>query len=188
MIVKDTAVIEVSNLVDHMVVYTIDEDHIRREFAPGEMKKIRAGELRKLYFTPGGDTLLQNFISVKNPDLAAEFGVSEDTVEYNWTIKDVDRALLVEPIEVLLDALDFGPEGIKETIVDRAVMLKINSMDKRQAILDKTGQDITEKIKSKEMVEPAKKTEASTQSRRTVSKPAEKPVRRVSSSTNESVE
>lgn len=166
MTVKDNTIVEVHNLVDHMVVYKIDEDHIRREFAPGETKKIPAKELRKLYYTSGGDTLLKDFISVKNAELASEFGVSADTIEYNWTIQDIDKALVTDPIEVLLDALDFAPEGIKETIVDRAVALKINNMDKRQAILDKTGQDITHKIDFKEAVEPKQQKADTTKERR----------------------
>lgn len=153
MSVSDDAIIEVRNLVDYMVVYRIDEDHIRREFAPGEVKKVTAIELRKLYYTPGGGDLLKNFLSVRNAELASEFGVSSDTIEYNWTVSDIDKTLLVEPIEVLLDALDFAPDGIKETIVDRAVALKINNMDKRKAILEKTGQDITQKIDFKEALE-----------------------------------
>ena len=166
MTVKDNAAIEVYNLTDHMVVYKIDEDHIRREFSPGETKKIMAKELRKLYYTPGGDILLQDFVSVKNPELASEFGVGSDIIEYKWTVEDIDKALLADPIEVLLDALDFAPEGIKEAIVDRAVALKINNMDKRQAILDKTGQDITHKIQFKEAVEPKQQKEDLVKKRR----------------------
>lgn len=167
--VRDDATIEVRNLVDYMVVYKIDEDHIRREFSPGEVKKVKAGELRKLYYTSGGGDLLKNFLSVKNAELASEFGVSSDTIEYNWTVSDIDKALLTEPIEVLLDALDFAPDGIKETIVDRAVVLKINNMDKRKAILEKTGQDITQKINFKEALEEQDVKQKSIQKERRVS-------------------
>jgi hypothetical protein len=40
------------------VGYTIPEDGIRREFAPGESKKIRYSELEKLSFQSGGVALM----------------------------------------------------------------------------------------------------------------------------------
>ena len=85
----------------------------------------------------------------KNKNLAREFGVSDETVEYNWTEQDVINALTTEPIDVLLDALDFGPEGIVQQLQTKAVELEIPDMDKREAIMKKTGFDISKMIKNK---------------------------------------
>lgn len=46
-------------------------------------------------------------------------------------------------INVLKDALDFAPLGIVETIIDRAVALRIPDNNKREAIHEMTKRDIT---------------------------------------------
>lgn len=153
MSVADDTLVNVRNLVGHTVGYKIEEDNIRRIFQPYEEKKIKAGELRKLNYQYGGNVLLKNYLSVENSELSLEFGVSPDTIEYNWTKEDVDRVLTTEPIEVLLDALDFGPDGIKNMIVNRAVDLEINDMAKREAIFNSTGFDVNNQIKFKDAVE-----------------------------------
>lgn len=168
MTVADSVMVKVQNLVGHTVGYKIEEDNVRRVFQPYEIKTIKAGELRKLNYRYGGNVLLTNYLSVKNAELAQEFGVSEETVEYNWTEEDVDRVLKEEPIEVLLDALDFGPDGIKNMIVNRAVDLEINDMSKREAIFEKTGFDINNQIKFKQAVEAEEEQPEKTQSRRRV--------------------
>ena len=45
---KQDTLYDVKNRSASMVVYKIPEDGIRREFAPGESKKIKFGELEKL--------------------------------------------------------------------------------------------------------------------------------------------
>jgi hypothetical protein len=51
--------------------------------------------------------------------------------------------LLEGTLDELLDALDFGPTGIKELIVSRAVALDLPDVHKREAIQEKTGANIT---------------------------------------------
>lgn len=81
----DEQYIQVQNLTGGTVVYTIPEDNIRRVFAAHEVKKITPGELRKVFYQPGGEVLLQNFLSVKNKELALEFGVSQDSFEHEYS-------------------------------------------------------------------------------------------------------
>ena len=81
----DEQYIQVQNLTGGTVVYTIPEDNIRRVFAAYEVKKITPGELRKVFYQPGGEVLLQNFLSIKNKELALEFGVSQDSFEHEYT-------------------------------------------------------------------------------------------------------
>ena len=47
------------------VVYRIPEDGIRREFAPGEVKKIAAAELEKLSYQPGGREIMTQFLQLQ---------------------------------------------------------------------------------------------------------------------------
>lgn len=151
--VKDEDLVQVQNLVDHTVVFKDEDTHRRIVFNAYEPKKLTAGILRRLYYSHGGEILLRNYLSVKNAELAKEFGVSEDTIEYNWTQKDVDAVLTTGSLDELKDALDFGPDGIKDLIVDRAIALRIDNVSKRQAIKEKTGSDITTMIDLKDKVE-----------------------------------
>ena len=155
MTITDEKLVPVRNLVDHTVVFCDDETHQRIAFNPFEIKKLKAGLLRKLNYSYGGNVLLQDYLSVRNKELAKEFGVSDDTIEYNWTEKDVEELLLYGEEDALLDALDFGPQGIVDLIVDKATELKINDVSKRHIISDKTGVDINARIQNKEKLEKA---------------------------------
>ena len=83
-----------------------------------------------------------------NPEvfINPSYMTSHTCVFYTWTAKDVDKCLLYGSLDELLDALDYGPEGIKDTLAQRAVELKINDVSKRKAIQEKTGKNITSMI------------------------------------------
>lgn len=149
MTVADNKKIKVQNLVNYQVGYRIPEMNIRRIFSGSEVKDIAAKELRALFYQKGGQELLVNYLSVKDAELAKEFGVGEDVIEheYNWTQDDVDHVLTSGTNEVLLDALDFAPEGIKDMIVNRAIDLRIPDMNKRDIIEEKTGHNVDAMIK-----------------------------------------
>ena len=159
MSVADKTLVEVQNLTDHTVVYK-SFDGIRRVFLGQQKKKIRAEELRQLNYSRGGSRLLREFLSVKNKALAEEFNVSSDSFEheYNWTAQDVDDMLLSGSEDALKDALDFAPEGIIDLIVQRTVELKLNDVNKRQIISDKTGKDVNNMILQITEFEKANKT------------------------------
>ena len=144
----DEKYIQVQNLSSGIVVYTIPEDNIRRVFRAHETKKISAEELRKLYYQSGGATLIQHFLSVKDRNLALEFGVSADSFdhEYSWTPKDVENLLTDGSLDTLHDALDFAPEGIIDLIIDRAIALQIPDVNKRELIQRCTGKNISQMI------------------------------------------
>lgn len=166
--------VQVQNLADHEVGFTDNNAGISRRivFAPQAILEIEVDMLERLNFTYGGKVLLRDFLSIKDKDLAMKFGVDEDTFEneYNWTTEDVDNVLQNEPLERLLDALDFGPEGILDLIVSRAVALPINDISKMKAISDKTGKQIELMIKNKQRYEDSVSTgeEVETTSRRRV--------------------
>lgn len=146
--VNNDELIKVRNFTGQRIAYLIPERSIRRDFAPFERKEITAGELRELWFKSGGKILLQNYLGVDNRELAREFGVSKDqfTHEYSWTKKDIDRVLQTGSEDELADALDYAPLGITETLVNRAVELRISDMNKRKLIKEMTGKDVTKMI------------------------------------------
>lgn len=150
---QDKDVVEVRNLVDHMVVYKIDELNRRVVFNPFETKKVQVDELRRLNYQHGGRILLHNYLCIKDQELRQEFGVDPSMIEYDWTLRDVDAALTSRPMDELMDALEFGPDGIKELLIDRAVQLRIPDTNRRKAIQDITGVDINNMIQLKEQLE-----------------------------------
>lgn len=153
----DAKYVQVQNLSSGSVVYSIPEDHVRRVFSSGETKNVTANELRKLYFQPGGASLIHDFLSVKDKDLALELGVSEDSFdhEYGWTVQDVQDVLLNGSLDTLHDALDFAPEGIVDLIVDKAIELRIPDVNKRELIQSVTGKNINSMIATQIALEEA---------------------------------
>ncbi len=150
---QDKDLVEVRNLVDHMVVYKIDELNRRVVFNPFETKKVPVDELRRLNYQHGGRILLHNYLCIKDQELRQEFGVDPSMIEYDWTLRDIDAALTSRSMDELMDALEFGPDGIKELLIDRAVQLRIPDTNRRKAIQDITGVDINNMIQLKEQLE-----------------------------------
>lgn len=173
--VLDSTLIDVRNLYDSSVSYKIPEDHRRVVFRPNETKKIPAGELRKLYFKPGGDILLTHYLNVDSKDLRAEFNIPEGVPEYEWTLKDVERVLKTGSIDELKDALEFGPEAIRDAIVSYAIDNRISDNNKRKAIEEITGIDVDQAIRLHEEADAAlgvEKTEPEVKTRRVNATPA----------------
>ena len=178
--VKDTDIIAVRNFTDQRGVYTIPEKNIRRDFSGFETKQVQAGELRELWFKSGGAKLLQDYLGVNNKELAKEFGITNDlfTHEYSWTNEDIDRVLTSGSEDELADALDYAPRGIVETIIDRAVALRIPNMNKRKLIKEMTDKDINKKIGYAELLATDNDKVENTPRRRRVSQSEEKPAGR----------
>ena len=180
-ILRDTTLVPVRNMVDHKVVYVIPELNRRVVFEPFQEKKIPAGELRTLNYSTGGEVLLHNYLCIKSNDLRAEFNIPKDMVEYDWTERDIKRVLedLSTPIEELEDALDFGPEGIREMIVDCAVKWKIPDSNRRKVISKMTGVNIDKKIEFLEEVEGGTEQVERTSRRRLAKQEPERTGRRI---------
>lgn len=166
--VENTDMIKVRNFTDQRIVYLIPEMNCRRDFSGFETKEVPAEELRALWFKSGGKNILTNYLGVDNQELAEEFEITEDefTHEYSWTNKDIDRVLTSGSIDELADALDYAPIGIIETLVSRAVALRIPDMNKRKLIKEMTNKDITKMITYTEFLEEDISEEAPVQRRR----------------------
>lgn len=145
--VLDSTLIDVRNLYDSNVSYQIAEDHRRVVFRPNEVKKIPASELRKLYFKPGGEVLLTEYLNVGNAALRKEFNIPDNVPEYEWTLSDVARVIKTGSIDELKDALEFGPEAIRDAIVSYAIDNRISDNNKRKAIEEITGINVDQAIR-----------------------------------------
>lgn len=179
--VKDDDIIEITNLLDCTCGYIVDLTGVRRILPPHASFKVKASELRELFYQRGGQELLHNYIRVGNKALAQEFGVDVDnTPEYNWGRKDVIDALNNPDIDILLDALDFAPDGIKQLIADVAVETEVADVNKRKAISDKLGIDVDAMITNKHLaVQETEEKEEKPARRRTAAKNTTTSTRRV---------
>lgn len=152
---KDT-LIKVRNRAEGSVGYIIpDLGNLNRQFTSNETKEIPFDELRKLSFVPGGRYLLDNCLIIENKDALQEL-VGDVEPEYFYTENDIKNLLLTGSMDAFLDFLDFAPQGGIDIAKDMAVKLQINDINKREAIKNKTGFDVTKAIEfNKETAEDA---------------------------------
>lgn len=132
---------QVKNRSTSMVVYTIPEEGIRREFAPGEAKKINHYELEKLTYQAGGRELIADYLLIQDDEAIADLNI-EPEVEYYMTEAEVAELLAIGSLDAFLDALDFAPVGVIDLIKTLSVSLPLNSIEKRRALKEKTGFDV----------------------------------------------
>ena len=140
--------IKITNRDSGRVGYKIDELGVRRQFAPRETKEITFEELEKLSFIPGGDVMIRDYLIIKNPEAMKELGINVEP-EYYYTEKEVKNILLNGTMNEFLDCLDFAPDGVLDLVKKLAVSLPLNDVQKRDAILEKTGFNVTRAIEIK---------------------------------------
>ena len=173
MINKDT-MYNVKNRSASFVVYKIPESNIRREWQPGESKRISFGELEQLSYQPGGKELMANFLQIVNEEVTESFGIYRQP-EYDMSEEQVIDLILNGSLDAFLDALDFAPIGVMDLIKKFSVALPIQDIAKRQALKSKTGFDIDKAIanemadKAAEEAAPADQTLKSAQTGRRTS-------------------
>ena len=155
---KDTDKVIIRNLVGHPVIIKTPMSHKRFELPAHGRMEVTVGDVRECSYHQGCRNMFRDYVQICNAELAREFGIEEDIVEYNWGDKEIVEALTTSDINVLLDALDFAPDGIKEAILDKAVELEIPDMRRRDAISEILGVNVTNKI------ENARKARVSTES------------------------
>lgn len=149
----------VTNRSSSQVIYSIPELNLRREFAPGETKKISYEELEKLSYRPGGAALMANYLQIQEIEVLDKLNMHTE-IEYHMSIEEIKQLLLNGTMDQFLDCLDFAPSGVIDIIKDLSVKLPLNDMSKRKAILDKTGFNVTKAIENSKEDEVGTKTEA----------------------------
>ena len=139
--ITQTTMYNVKNRSSSMVVYRIPETNLRREFAPGETKRVPFGELEKLTYQPGGKELLENFLQIVDTEPTENLNVHREP-EYDMSEAQIKDLLLTGSLDAFLDALDFAPLGVIDLIKSMAVALPLTDLNKRRALRDKTGFDV----------------------------------------------
>ena len=135
----------VKNRSASMVVYKIPESNIRREWQPGETKRISFKELEQLSYQSGGRELMANFLQVVEEEVTDTFGINRQP-EYDMSEQQIVDLLKSGSREAFLDALDFAPIGVLDLIKKFAVALPLEDMFKREALKEKTGFDVDKAI------------------------------------------
>ena len=141
---KNESVI-VENRTAAKIVYSIPDRGIRREIAPGQTIKTTKDEIEALSYTNGGLDLIRNHLLVKDEEILDDLNINREP-EYYMNANDVLNLLKTGSLDELLDALDFAPEGVITLIKDLSVELPLNDFAKRQAIMEKTGFDVSAAI------------------------------------------
>lgn len=143
---NSTDMIKVQNRDNGTVGYTIpDLSNLHRTYQPGETKQITMEELRKLSYVPGGMEILENYLVILDDEARKEI-LSNVEPEYYLTKDGVKQLLTEGSLDALLDCLDFAPDGVISLVKDVAVEIELNDVKKRDAILDKTGFNVTSAI------------------------------------------
>ena len=177
--INANTVYNVLNRSSSMVGYTIPELNIRREFQPGETKKIKFSELEQLTYQPGGTTLIQDYFLIREQEVTDALNIQTE-IEYYMNEDNVRDLILKGSLDQFLDCLDFAPEGVLEIIKKLAIELPMNDVEKREALKKKTGLDVDAAIKNKmaEMVDEGAPAASEAPHRRVQESANEAPVRR----------
>lgn len=141
--------VKVTNRFNGSVGYSIEDLGVRREFQAGETKELTFEELEKLVFEPGGDYILRNYLAVKDENAIKELlpGITkEEMPEYFYGEDEVKYLLTKGRLDQFKDALDFAPQGVIDMIQEMAVTLPLTDTNKRDAIRDQLGFDVTKAI------------------------------------------
>ena len=145
--IRSEDMFNVKNRSTSVVVYRIPESNLKREWAPGEVKRIPFGELEKLTYQPGGRELIANFLQIMENEVTDDLNVHREP-EYNMSEEQVRDLILNGSIDAFLDALDFAPLGAIDLIKTMSVQLPITDMAKREALKAKTGFDVDKAIEN----------------------------------------
>lgn len=144
--IDNNKMIKITNRNNGTTGYSIpDLNNLHRKFQPGETKDITMDELRKLSWAPGGMYLLKNCFIIRDNEALKEL-LTDVEPEYYYTEKEILELLKNGSMDSFLDCLDFAPAGVIQLIKDLAVKTELNDVAKREAILTKTGFNVTKAI------------------------------------------
>ncbi len=138
-------VYSVKNRSTSQVIYTIPEKNIRREFLPGETKRIAIEELEALNYSQGGRAILINFLQVEADEALKALEMTPEE-EYYMNEEQVADLIKIGTYEGFLDCLDYAPVGVIDLIKTLAVRIPITDTRKIAALKEKTGFDAEKAI------------------------------------------
>ena len=141
--------VQVRNRSNRVVIYHVDDMHVRREFAPGETKMIPVEELMALSQKAGGAYIIRNSLFIQDAPTVKEMPMKVEP-EYYLDDKGVIDLLKNGSVDALLDCLDFAPNGVIDLVQKYALELPLTDTRKIKAIKNKIGFDVALALKHKE--------------------------------------
>lgn len=162
--VDKNTIVKVTNRSDGSVGYVIPDMNIKRTYYYRETKEVSAQEMDALSQTQGGRYLIENCLLIHNDELVKEI-LGKVEPEYNYDEKAVRNLLVNGSLDELLDCLDFAPTGVIDLVKRISVEIELNDIKKRQAILNKTGFNVTNAIDINKQSTEEEKAEAPAQRR-----------------------
>ena len=135
----------VKNRSSSKVGYVVPEDGVRREFMPGESKKVKFSELEKLSYQPGGEALMTHFLQIKTDDAIRELNIHTEP-EYFMDEAKIKEIMISGSAEAFMDMMDFAPVGVIDLIKKYAVELPLESTPKIEYLKQKTGFDLVKAL------------------------------------------
>lgn len=151
-------VFNVKNRSASVVVYRIPEEGIRREFAPGEVKKLSFNELEKLTYQAGGRELMANFLQIQEDIVNDRLNIPREN-EYYMSEEQIIELLKSGSEEAFEDCLDFAPIGVLDLVKKFAVSLPLTDTIKIRILRDKTGFDVEKALANMDRDKASEKTE-----------------------------
>lgn len=136
----------VKNRSASMVVYKIPEDGVRREFAPGESKRVKFSELEKLSYQSGGRALMTNFLQITDETVTSNLNIHTEA-EYYMSEEQIVDLIKNGSLEAFLDCLDYAPVGVIDLVKKFAVSIPLNDIQKRRVLKEKTGFNVDTAIR-----------------------------------------
>ena len=170
----ENMVYNVKNRSSSMVVYSIPEAGIRREFTPGETKRISGTELEQLSYKAGGRALMEDYLFISSDKVIEDLGLHTEQ-EYYMNEQQVVELIKNGSYDEWLDALDFAPVGVIDLIKKFSVELPLNDIRKGEALKKKTGYDVQAAInnlRAEQAEMQAEKTESAPERRVKKEEPA----------------
>jgi hypothetical protein len=134
-------IFNVKNRSAGMVFYSIPEEGIRREFAPGETKRIRFQELEKLSYQSGGRELMQHFLQITSTEALENLNIQAEP-EYYMNDEQVIDLIKNGSLDAWLDCLDFAPIGVMDLLKKYCIAIPLSDIEKRRTLKQKTGFDV----------------------------------------------
>ena len=152
--IDDRTKVKVTNRIAGYVTYNVPEmQNLSRTFTSKETKLVDFEELRRLMYVPGGQGILEKYLIIEDKEVLKELGLLVEP-EYFYNEEEIKNLFVNGTLDEFLDCLDFAPDGVLDTIKLLAVQMPLNDVAKRQAILDKTGFDVTRAIELQKDDEP----------------------------------
>lgn len=153
--------VEVFNKSAGVVMYKIPNSAAGnvRTFAAHQKQLVSVQELNDLCQHPGGLELFYNFLYVDDPEVVRSILQLEPEPEYWLTEDKIPSWMDSCSLDEFIDALNLAPKGTKDIIKKLAVDNQLSDNNKRQAIKDILGYDVSAAIEAAkpdegEVVEP----------------------------------